>query len=166
MESWQIFNYAKKVLPINTIRLTFTRATKCVECWGGATRDGIDSRWAADPTYCSATERNPIDRVKILLTELDRYGYGHVSRAAVDILAEPLGGHFELNKNINNDKDVAGEAADAMEALGSLIGIIRESLADGELNKNEKGEVLEQVRRLKSEVDQLYSAACESSQGK
>ena len=164
MESWQIFSYAKKVLPVNTVRLIFTRSSKCLECWGGVARDSIDSRWAADPTYCSATERNPIDRVKALITELDRSGYGNVARAAVDIIAEPLGGCFEITKHVHGEKGVAGEAADTMESLGDLIHKIRGSLSDGKLDKAEKADILDMVRKVKLEIDQLHDAAMDAAQ--
>lgn len=177
MDSWQIYHYAKETLPAKIVQHIFSRTTKCIECWTGKKNDGtqkkcgtpredIDYRWAANPTSCGSIEKNPIDRLRDMLSELKKAGRGDVARAAIDILSEPLGGHFQFNENVSNDKDVAGEAADTMEALGSLVGKIRESLADGKLDKNEKGEVREMICRLKSEIDQLFSAACEEKQRK
>jgi hypothetical protein len=143
MESWQVFHYAQKVLPPETLRLIYTRTTRQVYYW------------AANPAHSKST-RNPIDRLARVLGELDKAGYEHVAQAAIDLLAAPLGGCFAFLESEPCDKcSLDGELTDTLEALGEFAKECRKAAEDGKLDAEERGRVLKSMRSLQSEINQV-----------
>lgn len=139
-----IFNLARKKLPAGTVQEIFSRSTRLVDYW------------AADARYCEETRRNPLDRVRMLLDELDSAGYGDYARAAIDYMAEPLGGRFCDTETARSDKGtVAGEVMDATICLGELAGTVEKALADSQLSDREKVEIKGAARRLVVQIEQL-----------
>ena len=117
--SWQIFRIANRHLPKGRFQKIFTQSSRHLY------------RWAADPRCCEQTAKNPIDRIRILLDEINIAGYGDYARAAIDYMAEPLGGRFIDTNPARSDKGtVDGEIADVAVSIGSLSDLIRSSLAD------------------------------------
>lgn len=116
--------------------------------------------WAANPRYCNETKRNPLDRIRIMLEELDAAGYGDYARAAVDYISEPLGGEFSCQQKSKSDKgNIDSEAADLSVAAGTLIGGIREALEDGQLDTAERISIKQMARDAIKEIEQLLDAA-------
>ena len=148
MESWQIFHVARKELGDSVLCKIFSpRKARAIR------------GWAQDPTFTSTQTRNPIDRIIILLRELDHCGRGRYARAAIDIMAAPLGGHFEYLPGAKSDRgSVDGELTDAAIALGELATTCRCALADGKLDDEERELVLEAARELYLQVAQLMDA--------
>ena len=147
MESWQVFHAALKKLPRGVIQNIFRRSASLVTQWG------------ADPKYCECTRRNPVDRIRLLLEEMDTAGCGEYSRWAIDYMAEPLGGRFEPMTAACSDKhSVDGEVADVAVQFGALADKIRNALSDGLLTVDEIAVIKEHARDVKSEVDQLLDA--------
>jgi hypothetical protein len=139
-----IFNLARKKLPPGTVQAIFSRSTRLVDYW------------SADPRTCEETRRNPLDRVRMLLDELDSAGYGDYARAAIDYMAEPLGGRFCDTSPAASDKGtVAGEVMDATICLGQLAGTIETALSDRCLSDREKIEIKGAARRLVVQIEQL-----------
>jgi hypothetical protein len=148
IETWQIFNVAKLKLRPGTIQSIFRRSSRLV-CY-----------WAANPRVCDENKRNPIDRIRLLLDELNMAGYGEYDRAAIDHMAEPLGGKFEEFAPCPSDKgDINGEIADIAIAVGELATRIRESKKDGHMDTVERVQIKEAARIIKQEVEQLLDAA-------
>lgn len=148
MQTWQVFSYALKALTPGSLQRIYTRGVRHVY------------KWAANPACCECTERNPLDRIGLMLTELDYAGYGHVARAAVDILAAPLGGRFQPIEPAVSDKGtVDGEIADCLGALSGLAETVRRAAADGRVTASELVDIWEAVRALSRQVEELIHAA-------
>ena len=148
IESWQIYHVALKKLPAGTLQRIYRRSCRLV------------NYWAADPRCVDENKRNPIDRIRQMLAELDTAGYGDYSRAAIDYIAEPLGGEFATKSKAQSDKGtIDGETSDCMIALGKLADEIRFSLADDHLDSAERIRIKEYSRKLISEINQLLDAA-------
>lgn len=148
IESWQIYHVAIKKLPAGTLQKIYRRSSR------------LASYWAADPRYADETKKNPIDRTRQLLAELDTAGYGDYARAAIDYMAEPLGGLFAKNTSAKSDKgNINGETADCMIAMGKLADEVRYSLKDSELTTSEHIRIKDYARKLMSEIEQLLDAA-------
>jgi len=143
-ESWQVFHVARKKLGANELRRIFTRSTRLV------------TMWAANPRYCARTARNPLDRIRMLLDALDTAGYGEYGRAAIDYMAEPLGGCFADIHPARSDKGaVDPEIADMAIAVGKLAAQVREALADGNVDTEERIRIKKVARDLRREIEQL-----------
>lgn len=144
MKSYQIFSYAYKILSVDTVR-TIT----------GKNRSTVYG-YAAPPTN-EIHLRNPIDRITDLLEEIDAAGRGDVARAAIDLMAAPLGGRFEPFPVVTSTKgSVDGEAADAAVALGRFISTCREAVKDGSVSTEEQSTILESLRIVRRELDEIY----------
>jgi hypothetical protein len=116
--------------------------------------------WAANPAHCEVTARNPIDRIRELLDKLDSAGYGEFSRAAIDYMAEPLGGQFAPFPEESSDRnDVDGELADLFSAGGTLATELRQALKDGCLDTSERIAIKEGARKVIAELNQVLDAA-------
>lgn len=152
MESWQVYAYARKTLTPGALQAIYRRSIPLV--YG----------WAAPPTN-EIHLRNPIDRIIIMLKELDAAGRDDVARAAIDLMAEPLGGRFEpISKAASDKGSVDGEAADAVVALGKFVEICRKSLKDGHVTKKELGLILEALREVRRELDEIFDVINRSIQ--
>ncbi len=148
IESWQIYNVSLKKLPAGTLQRIYRRSCRLV------------NYWAADPRYVDENKRNPLDRIRQMLAELDTAGYGDYSRAAIDYIATPLGGEFAEKSAAKSDKgSVDGETSDCMIAMGKLADEIRFALSDGHLASADRIRIKEYSRKLISEVEQLLDAA-------
>lgn len=148
MESWRIYHAALKKLPPGTLQKIYRRSARMV------------NYWAADPKYADAIKRNPLDRIRYMLQELDTAGAGDYARAAIDYLSAPLGGCFAEKEAVVSDKGtIDGEPADLAIALGKLADEILFAMADDEIDGAERIRIKDYARRLKREVDELLDAA-------
>jgi len=147
-ESWRIFHVAKKVLVPGVLQQIYTRSARLVDAW------------AADPRFAESSCRNPLDRMKILFTELSLAGRDAEVVAALDWLAEAVDRHTEANGQSSSDKkSVDGEIADMAVAMGTLVAQVRLASADGMIDPSELIPIKRAVMALKVEVDQLLDAA-------
>ena len=147
-ESSFVFAAAKKYLPKGSIQKLFTKSTR------------LFNMWATDPKTSAIVARNPIDRIRILLNELDDVGQGQISRAAIDYMAEPLGCHCVEKSGAKSDKGtVDGEIADISIALGDLGSEVREAIKDEKINSDERRGIVEAARNAKRQVEELLDAA-------
>jgi len=148
MESWKIYHVAHKKLPSGKLQQIYRRSARLVQYW------------ASDPNYCEENKKNPLDRIRTMLDELDNAGAGDYARAAIDYMAEPLGGCFAEKQAAVSDKGcVDGESVDLTIAGGKLIDEIRFALADDVIDDEERMHIIEYARSLKREVDELLDAA-------
>ena len=147
-ESWQIFKVAIKKLGSPALQRIYTRSSRLIYYW------------AADPRDVDKHERNPIDRIRDMLDAMDDVGKGEYARAAIDYMAEPLGGKFaDVKVSVSDKEDVDGEIADISIALGDLAARIREAYADGVLDTAERIRIKDAARTIKQGVEQLLDAA-------
>lgn len=148
IESWQIYYIAHKKLPTGRLQNIYRRSARLV------------AYWAANPRDCDVTHRNPVDRIRMMLDELNMAGYGEYARAAIDYMAEPMFGEFAKRLTAVSDKDsVDGEAADLAVASGKLITEIRSALEDDLLDTAERIRIKEAARKAIQEIEQLLDAA-------
>ena len=148
MESWQIYFIAKRKLPAGRLQNIYRRSARLV------------AYWAANPRDCDVTHRNPIDRIRMMLDELNMAGYGEYARAAIDYMAEPLDGEFaDKSTSVSDKGTVDGEAADLSVAAGSLIAEIRSALEDDLLSTAERIRKKAAARKARQEIEQLLDAA-------
>ena len=146
MKSWQIYSYANELSPVGFLQKIYKRSYPLVQSW------------AANPSTNEVVNRNPIDRITDMLAELKNVGREDVARAAVDIMARPLGGHFAFFKRVKSDKGTLdGEAADASIALGRLLETGRRAIADGAVSREELAEVQDKARLVRRELDEFIS---------
>lgn len=72
-------------------------------------------------------------------------------------MAAPLGGRFEPFPVVKSTKgSVDGEAADAAVALGRFISTCREAVKDGSVSIEEQATILESLRIVRQELDEIY----------
>jgi hypothetical protein len=148
IKSWQIFRQAKKKLPKGVLHKIFGKSTRLVDMW------------SANPSHCEVTARNPLDRLHLLIDELDNAGCEDYARATVDFLSEPLNGQFvPFGDETSDRKDVDGELADLLAAAGEFCARLREVLADGQINTAERIMVKESARNVLKEINQCLDAA-------
>ncbi len=148
IESWQIFKQAKKKLPHGALQRIYRRSTRLVDMW------------AANPAHCEVTARNPLDRIRLLLDELDTAGSEDYARAAIDYMAEPLRGQFARFTIEQSDReDVDGELVDLFSAGGDFSDKVRVALEDGRLNTKERIMIKEAARKVIKELNQTLDAA-------
>ncbi len=148
MESWQIYFIAHKKLPTGRLQNIYRRSARLV------------AYWAANPRDCDVTHRNPIDRIRIMLDELNMAGYGEYARAAIDYMAEPLGGEFaEKETSVSDKGSVDGEAVDTSLAASNLIAEIRDALEDDLIDTAERIRIKEAYRKVIKEMEQLLDVA-------
>ncbi|NNG00890.1 MAG: hypothetical protein HKM93_15995 [Desulfobacteraceae bacterium] len=178
IESFRIYNVARKKLPPGRLRLIYTRSIPqlknewcrdpdavetCPQCGGAVAMEAPSERlfqqWAANPRHCAVTSRNPLDRIRLLVEELDLAGETEYARAAVDYIAEPLGGHFSMTGPEESDKgSVDGEIADIAVRLGRFTSKLREAMADGRIDSKELTGIRQHARQLISEIKQAMDA--------
>ncbi|MBN2061414.1 MAG: hypothetical protein JW882_13460 [Deltaproteobacteria bacterium] len=168
MESWRIFAVASKRMDRSILWNIWRKVTPDIEkIWAKKPKEAEDNykstvrmiqKWAADPRNCAETSRNPLDRIRLFLDELDSIGEGKYARAAIDYMAEPLGGCFAYKEDAVSDKcTIDGEATDALIALGNLMDKLREDLIDGVLDDKMKAQDL--ARYAKRQIDEILAAA-------
>ena len=143
-ESWRIFHVARTKLPKGFVSKLYGVTTRTAE------------KWAANPRTCGETARNPFDRDRDLLDEINLAGYGEYARAGIDYMAEPLDGHFANTVRIRSDKGTLdGEFVDIVTALTATINEAKKDLKDGVLDAEESRRLAEHIRALQFEVSQL-----------
>lgn len=148
IESWQIFNIARAKLAPGRLQNIYTRSSRLV------------AYWAANPRHCDVAHRNPIDRIRMMLDEINLAGYREYARAAIDYMAEPLGGEFAEKETSKSDKgSVDGEIADFSEAFGELVAEVRGAHKDGYLDTAERIRIREAARKVQKEIEELFDAA-------
>lgn len=146
-QSWQVFHLSRKVLPGSVIQSIFTQKSRQF------------TKWGANPATCGVTAQNPIDRIRRLLNELDNAGYGDYARAAIDYMAEPLGGRFESTAIAHSDKGtVDGEIADLVQVVGQLAESAREAIEDKTITHDEAVAVKALARAVRQEAEQIMDA--------
>ena len=148
IQSWQIYHVARKKLPRGMLQKIYRRSSRLIQYW------------AADPKYVDKSQRNPRDRIRDMLEQLDLLGFGEYARAAIDYMAEPLGGRFEYIDSATTDKGtIDGELTDITIAFGRLADHLRIATADGTIDPDELITITNAAREMKQEIEQLLDAA-------
>lgn len=75
VKSWQFFTGCRRLLGDSCLQKLFKVSLRQIQ------------RWAADPDFAEDTDRNPADRIEVLLSRLMEIGRGDVARAMVSKLS-------------------------------------------------------------------------------
>jgi hypothetical protein len=75
VKSWQFFTSCRRLLGDSFLQKLFKVSLRQIQ------------RWAADPAFAEDTDRNPADRIEVILSRLMEIGRGDVARAMVSRLA-------------------------------------------------------------------------------
>lgn len=146
-ESWRIFYIGRKYLDAGVMHNIWRRSSRLVRYW------------AANPRDCDRTTLNPIDRIRMYLNELDDIGYGDHARAAIDYMAEPLGGKFaKIDQEASDKGTVDGEIADSACSFGVLSQMVRDAISDNEMSVSERIAIRQAARDHLKEISQLLDA--------
>ncbi len=97
MKSWEIFDAARK----------HSKAQLCA-IWGNRSSRLIDY-WAQDPAFCADPKRNPIDRMEMLLRNLDKEGLRDVVIAVIRLLGGAVDCKVVDRRKVIPDKDTLQE---------------------------------------------------------
>ncbi len=129
MKSWQVFNAARKSLK-----------SKMFAIFGNRTSRMIDY-WAQDPAFSAEHKRNPIDRLVMLLRELDQNGMRQVAVSALRLLANAINCKvIDRNEVVPDKETLYEEILDDMPCLLAYQSALM-------------GTDLEEVDRTKAELD-------------
>jgi len=79
LKTWQFFHSYRKTLGDTFLTKLFNRGSRQI------------LRWAADPDFTTDHERNPLDRMKIILERLSEIGRDDIARGTVSFLAGAIG---------------------------------------------------------------------------
>lgn len=167
MESWQIFHYARTVLPKGILQNLYSREVNKVFSKEEGNKDNQKNQpsknrsiyyWSANPAI-SENRRNPIDRLQLLFSELAAAGYGHVVRAALDLLAAPVNYRCVPIETAKSDKGtVDGELTDILQALSNFAEKARALKLDGVNDEDEREQVIEALRIMERQVAEALDA--------
>jgi len=115
LKSWQFFHAARKILGDAFLIKLYSRGKRQIY------------RWAADPDFTTDHERNPIDRLRVLLSRLCEVGREDVALSGVSMLAEVVGCELKKIEGAEPDgESLEAECLDDYPALTSFHNAIRE----------------------------------------
>lgn len=107
LKTWQFFRACRKTLGNSFMQKLYNRGLRQLH------------RWSADPDFCEDHERNPLDRLKILLARLNEIGREDVALSAVEMLAQAIG--CEICRNgeavVPDQETIEAECLDDYPAL-------------------------------------------------
>ncbi|MFZ3044397.1 MAG: hypothetical protein WA151_00665 [Desulfatirhabdiaceae bacterium] len=106
-------------------------------------------RWSADPDFTAQEgyERNPLDRIKTLLTRLVERGRSDVAVAGLSILADAIGYEISpINSPVPNQPTVEAEMLDDYPSLIKFHEAIR--------NAAPADEIRHYLREVKNDLDE------------
>lgn len=142
-----VFHNARKYLDRGKIQAIYTQTSRQFD------------RWAADSRYCAVTARNPLDRLEMLLAALDDAGKGDVARAAVDWLAQSVGGRFCNDPaDISEPGQVDSVICETMDRMSSARGASIEALKDGVITTEERIRIKHRLREFEVKAAEFVAA--------
>ena len=148
MKTWQIFRAACEALGMEEMaRIYGLRHARQIY------------RWATDPRTSEDSAANPLDKIGAMLERLQLVGHDMIVEAALRALAAPLGFEIRSRDRCPSDKESClGELLDTVGATGDLARTIQEAIADGDLDPDEKDEILSKISLAIKELRQLQDA--------
>ena len=126
MQSWQIYQQAKELLPAESLQRIYSRSSRLVDYW------------AANPRFAEH-KKNPIDRIREMLAALCAAGAEDIAIEAIDILAGALGGRFEFKDDgARRDYAIRKKQSEAALVFGSMQREIAFRTAAGKMDTHTK----------------------------
>lgn len=156
LKSWQIFHAIKEEFGKEYL----------FKLWGFRNARQIYN-WCADPREIEGACPNPMDKLQLMLEDLNRIGRRDLALAALRCLARPLG--FEVRdpkETVSDKEELALEFLDASTALGEVGRIIQEVLEDGVVDKAEVILIEDAVDKTIDELMQIKDAARKAREGR
>ena len=144
LTTWQFFHAAKKILGDSFLQKVYKKSLRQIY------------RWSANPDFCEDTEKNPLDRIKIILGRLVEIGREDVAYSAVQMLAEVLDCELVSKNHPTPDKStIEDECLDDYPTITAFHNAIREG--------KDKLVVQELLRRAKGELEETYEKFLEDT---
>jgi hypothetical protein len=105
--TWQFYSTCNHVLGLDFMQQLFKRSRTQIY------------RWAADPDFTddSSSNRNPLDRMLVLVSRLCELGRQDVAQSLAARLAHAAGGEFTAQPEIQPHKSITDEVMDILPAL-------------------------------------------------
>jgi|GEM_PF-3173198 len=148
IHTWQVFNAVKEELGMEYL----------YHLWGYRNARQIQ-RWCADPRRNSEVQANPLDKLQVMLEDLNRLGHRNIALAAIKRLAVPLGFEVRDLQDIQTDKEDPNlEFLDVINAIGEVSKELQGALEDQILEEEEKAKVLEAADEAIKQLMQLKDA--------
>ncbi|XPV77958.1 MAG: hypothetical protein ACNI27_08565 [Desulfovibrio sp.] len=114
LEPWEQMKAAKKALGLTGLQHIF-------QCGHGQL-----NKYARNPLYTSDSARTPVERLRIMLHDLDEAGAKGLAYAMLDFMAEPLDMHVvPINHETPDKDDIREECLDDYPELTLLHDLIR-----------------------------------------
>jgi len=95
--TWQFFYACRKILGDSFLQKVYKKSIKQIY------------RWSANPDFCEDVEKNPLDRLVVLIRKLAEVGRKEIALAAVRILADVLDCDVFPKKDFTSDKPAKTE---------------------------------------------------------
>jgi len=110
LHTWQLFHAYRKVLGDSMLQKIYQRGLRQLQ------------RWSADPRFASDVERNPLDRLEIVLDRLVEIGRADLAVATVSRLARIVNHRLipEETEIVPDKRDWRDEIMDDYPAITSF----------------------------------------------
>lgn len=95
-ESWEMMNFCKEILGVTELQKIFSRGHTQV------------NRYCMNPKF-EDSQRNPLDRIRLLIEKLTKQGQALAARTMLNHLAEPLGCRMQPVEEVVPDKETIEE---------------------------------------------------------
>jgi len=142
LESWQIFHFIREKLGYHYL----------LHLYGYRNSVKI-ATWCMDPRERLSAIPNPIDKLQIIIEDLNNLGYRDIAIQIIKILVRPL--NLEVkDQHIESTKDPLQELLDLPSAVGEIFSLFQKALADGELS-------YEEILQISQAIDELIKEASE-----
>ena len=148
IESWQVFHAIKETLGKEYL----------LQLYGYRNARNIYA-WCTNPKTTEYSSPNPIDKLQVLLEDLNTLGYRNLALATLKCLARPLGFEVRDPRNVETDKkDPQLEFLDVVNAIGEVSKELQIAMEDQVLEEEEKTKVLETIDEAIMQLMQLKDA--------
>ena len=115
LTTWQFFHACRKILGDTCLQKIYKRSNKQIY------------RWSANPDFCEDVEKNPLDRLIVLVRKLAEVGREDIAFAGVRILADVLDCEVVPREHPTPDKaTIADECLDDYPAIVAFHKAIEE----------------------------------------
>ena len=141
LKSWQFYHSCRKILGRTFLQKLFQRSQTQIY------------RWSRDPDFCEDVERNPLDRMQILLERLCEIGREDIAQSAVAMLAHIVGCELRCTDPVHPDKEnLEAECLDDYPPVNEF----HQAASHGE-----SPEVVRYLyQKAKRELDETYEMYC------
>jgi hypothetical protein len=140
VESWEMMRDLKAAVGLTEMQKIFSVGTTQI------------NRYCRNPEFTADSERNPLDRLRIMFREANDAGASETVRAALDFLMAPLGLRIMPVENIEPDRPTTkDEQLDDWQALGIVQKLMNSDRAHPNVVRG-------YVDRAKEDLEQTFTS--------